>query len=151
MSKEEGGIPVPDKTSAPEGRPDKLRIFLVSQHTLTRDGWCRLLERESQGRVEAIAVSREEVLQTVANFRPDLVLIDLVLPSREGIEAARTVKAHAPTTTMVVALLMGDEKLYKRMLQEAGIDFLVLKEGQRHALLPMLDAMWENRADQENQ
>ena len=52
MSKEEGGIPVPDKTSAPEGRLDKLRIFFVSQHTLTRDGWCRLLERAHEVRNE---------------------------------------------------------------------------------------------------
>ena len=63
-----------------------IRILVVDDHTVLRDGIRSILELESDMRVVGEAVSGEEVLKKVEEYRPDFILMDINLPGKNGIE-----------------------------------------------------------------
>ena len=117
-----------------------LRILLVGQHFLMREGLRRLLEQDVSLEVIAEAGSGEEVLHATQRFHPDLVLIDMSLPTCFGIKATHAIKTYCPST-MVVALLMEGDEAYRGSLQDTGA-LVILHRGYGHELLTALHALW---------
>ncbi len=76
------------------GKTRRLRVLLVGQHTLAREGLRRLLEEEQEVEAIAEAGSSEEALRATQRFHPDLALIDMSLPTRFGIVARQAITTH---------------------------------------------------------
>ena len=73
-----------------------IRILLVDDHAVVREGYRRLLERRADLRVEAEAGSAEEALQILRAGQPDLTILDLSLPGMGGIELTRRILQRQP-------------------------------------------------------
>ena len=129
------------------GKTRRLRVLLVGQHTLAREGLRRLLEGEQEVEVIAEAGSTEEALRATQCFHPDLALIDMSLPTRLGIVATQAITAHCHATRVVALLMEGDEP-YRDPLQIAGAS-VVLHRGYGHELLTALHAVWSDETIEE--
>lgn len=92
-----------------EGSPDPVRVVIVEDYDLLREGLVLMLRAAGGFEVVAQAASAEEALKVVDEHRPDLLLLDLMLPQMSGTELCRLVRQSQPD--LQVVLLTGHADL----------------------------------------
>jgi DNA-binding NarL/FixJ family response regulator len=103
------------------------RVLVCDDHALVRSGLKRLLESEPSFDVVGEAADAEEAVAGVAELHPDVLLLDVVMPGRSGIEALADLRAAAPDTRVLI-LSMQDDPSYVRQAFAAGADGYLVKE-----------------------
>ncbi len=124
--------------SAPSSPP--LRILLVDDHPLVREGLRSRLQTEPGYEVVAEAGSADEALIALKQAAPDLALLDVGLRQGSGIELARALLAQAPALR-VLMFSMYDNPEYVQRALEAGASGYVLKDASVEALLAAIEAV----------
>src|SRR5918997_1311824 len=119
------------QTSTPTG---SARILIVDDHDLVRDGYRRMLDRESDLEVVGEASNGREAVELCRELRPDLVLMDVRMPEMDGLEATRKIKDELPTTSVLVVTTY-DNPDYLFEAVEAGAAGYVLKDAPKSQLL----------------
>lgn len=106
---------------------DMIRVLIVDDHPVVRTGLRKVLESEPDIEVVGEAGdARNAVFQTRAT-KPDVILMDVVMPGKTGIEAIPEVLHDAPDAKVLI-LSMQDDPRYVREAFEAGASGYVLKE-----------------------
>ncbi len=82
--------------------PELTTVLLVDDHSMVRQGVRAFLETQPDITVVAEAESGEAAIRQVAEHAPDVVLMDLVMPGMDGVEATRQVKLASPRTQVIV-------------------------------------------------
>lgn len=111
-----------------------IRILLVDDHAVVREGYRRLLERRADLRVEAEAASADEALQRLREFTPDLIVLDLSLPGMGGIELARRILQRQPDAR-ILAFSMHRDPLFASQAMRAGALGYVTKSSSPEVLI----------------
>lgn len=115
--------------------PKKMsRILLVDDHPLLREGMGRLIEAESGLSVCGMAGSVQQALAIVEDGKPDLVITDLTLPGRNGLELIKDLAATHPDLPVIV-LSMHDELIYAERVLRAGGRGYVMKDAPPERLI----------------
>jgi two-component system response regulator NreC len=104
-----------------------IRIIVCDDHALVRSGLKRLLDAERSFSVVGEAADAEQAVAQVTSERPDVLLLDVVLPGRSGIEAIPDLVAASPETRILL-LSMQDDPSYVRRAFSAGALGYLLKE-----------------------
>ncbi len=104
----------------------KIRILLVDDHDMFRDGLKLLLSSGSLAEVIAEARNGKEFLEIAEKVKADIVLLDISMPVMDGVEASRISKDKFPGLKILALTMFGDEKYYYQMIQY-GIKGFVLK------------------------
>jgi two-component system response regulator NreC len=104
-----------------------IRVLVCDDHALLRSGLRLLLEGESDIEVVGEAANAAEAIEQTAALDPDVVLLDIVMPGRNGVEALPDLLAAAPATR-VLMLSMQDDPTYVRQAFAAGATGYLLKE-----------------------
>jgi len=105
----------------------KARIVIVDGHTLFRRGVRNILELEADMEVVGEAGNGREAITTIQELTPDVVLMDLTLPTPNGIETTQRVKRELPHTAIIVLAPNEDEdQLFEAI--KAGAAAYVLKD-----------------------
>jgi DNA-binding NarL/FixJ family response regulator len=104
----------------------KIKILLVDDHDMFRDGVKLLLSSSDVAEVVAEAKNGREFLDMVDTYKPDLVLLDISMPEMDGIEASKIAYEKFPGLKILALTMFGDEKYYYQMIQY-GIKGFVLK------------------------
>ncbi len=104
-----------------------VRVLIVDDHKIVREGLRSLLAKEPDIEVVGEAESAYQAIDLAEEMRPDLVLMDIVMPGLNGIEATRLVLAKAPTVK-VIALSMYSERQYVIEMLRAGACGYLLKD-----------------------
>lgn len=104
-----------------------IRILIVDDHAVVRTGLKLLLEAEQDVQVVGEAGNAQEALLRAKLLQPDIVLLDVTMPGKNGIEVARELPEVAPDAKAVM-LSMQDEPSYVREAFGAGAAGYVLKE-----------------------
>jgi two-component system, NarL family, response regulator NreC len=107
--------------------PGETRILICDDHALVRAGLRRLLEAESGFDIIGEAGSAEQGLAAVASEQPDVLLLDIGLPGRSGIDAIPDLLAASPETRILI-LSMQDDPSYVRQALSAGAHGYLPKE-----------------------
>jgi DNA-binding NarL/FixJ family response regulator len=102
------------------------RILVVDDHPMMREGLRALISREQGLSVCGEAATVSEALEAAAALNPDLVLIDITLPGRNGLELIKDLHAIAPTLPLLV-ISMHDEALWAERVLRAGARGYVMK------------------------
>lgn len=102
-----------------------IRIVLADDHVLVRQGLKSLLEREGF-QVVAEASDGQEALSHVESLQPDIVVMDISMPTLNGLNAAQKMSRSSPKTKTIL-LTQHDEGQYIREALEAGVKGYVLK------------------------
>jgi len=101
--------------------------LIVDDHTLVRAGLSRLLQTFADIDVVAEASTADQAIDLAAIHRPDLVLLDLSLPGRTGLDALSGILEKA-TTTRVVMMSMHDDPMHVREALDRGAAGFVVKD-----------------------
>jgi len=111
-----------------------IRLLLVDDHEVVRSGLRMLLENEDDVDIVGEAGTAEDAIESVRKLSPDVVLMDIGLPDRSGIEAAGEIKQLSPETKIVALTIHEDEEYFFKML-EAGASGYVPKRAAPNELL----------------
>jgi two-component system response regulator NreC len=104
-----------------------IRILLVDDHAILRAGLRRVLDAEEDIEVVAEAESAERAIFEALEAKPDVAVVDVVMPGKSGIDAAPELLKAVPEMRILV-LSMQDDPRYVRAAFEAGASGYVLKE-----------------------
>ncbi|HLH24606.1 MAG TPA: response regulator transcription factor [Chloroflexota bacterium] len=113
---------------------EPIRILVCDDHFLIREGLKAVLSREADMEVVAEADSAEAALDLVAHLLPDVVLMDIVLPGMDGIQATRLIKQNNPSVA-VIALTRYDDVEHIMEIYRSGAAAYLAKEVQAQELL----------------
>jgi two-component system response regulator DevR len=122
----------------PTARP--LRIMVVDDHEVVRQGLVALLSRREEFEVVAEAGSVSEALAGARRFLPDLVVMDVRLPDGSGIEACREIRSEMPDTRVVMLTSYPDEEAVLSAII-AGASGYLLKQVRGRDLVSALEAV----------
>jgi two-component system, NarL family, response regulator NreC len=111
-----------------------IRVLIVDDHAVVRSGLRRILDAEEDVEVVGEAGTVREAVFEVRAAKPDVVLMDIVMPEQSGIEGAPDVLKEAPDAKLLV-LSMQDDPRYVREAFAAGASGYVLKEAADTELL----------------
>ncbi|MFZ2278972.1 MAG: response regulator transcription factor [Prosthecobacter sp.] len=103
------------------------RLVLIDDHPIMRHGLAQLIRAEEGLDVIGEAGSARDGLEVVGKLKPDLAVIDLTLPDKNGLELVKDIRALHPSTQCIV-LSMHDETLYGERSLRAGARGYVMKE-----------------------
>jgi DNA-binding NarL/FixJ family response regulator len=115
-------------------------ILLVDDHKIFRDGIRSILERLGEFQVAGEARDGAEAVQFCRKSRPALVLMDIVLPGLNGIEATEEITRHCPECKVVILSMYDDENSVMGAIR-AGARAFVLKSASADDLLDALRAV----------
>jgi two-component system response regulator NreC len=105
---------------------EQIKVLLVDDHTILREGVHALLAREPDIVVVGEAGDGQEALEQVPRLRPDVVIMDIVMPRMNGLEATRLIKEQYPNVRVLI-LSMYDDHEYVVQIIQAGASGYVLK------------------------
>ena len=108
-----------------------IRVLIVDDHAVVRSGLRLVLEREDDLEVVGEAGNADEGVRVARLEKPDVVLLDVVMPGRSGIEAAAEV-IEASGGAKILVLSMQDDPSYVREAFAVGASGYLLKEANRH-------------------
>ncbi len=111
-----------------------IRVLIVDDHTLVRDGLCRLLEPEVDMEIVAQSGTGHEAVSLCRQHKPDVVLLDYSLPDMDGLETTRQITA-LDTGARVLILTMYDNEEYATRLIQAGAAGFIVKAASADELL----------------
>ena len=97
----------------------KIRVLVVDDHTIVRDGICALLRLAGDIEVVGEAANGREALEMAKKLMPDVVLMDIAMPNMDGLEATRRIRKEFPKVKVLV-LTQYDDKEYVFPVIEAG-------------------------------
>lgn len=106
---------------------EKVKLFLVDDHKIFREGLKHLIEVEEVGIVVAEAGNGQEFLLKLEDATPDIVLMDISMPLMNGIEATQMAREKFPDLKVLALSMHGDEEYYYKMI-EAGVKGFLLKD-----------------------
>jgi DNA-binding NarL/FixJ family response regulator len=130
----------PKKTAA----PTRKNILIVDDHPMMRDGLAALITAQPDLAVCAQAADAREALQAIESLRPDLVLMDISLPGKSGLEAIKDIQSLAPGLATLV-LSMHDESLYAERVLRAGARGYVMKQEGGKRIMDGIRAVLEGK------
>lgn len=115
----------------------RIRVLLCDDHELVRRGLRALLESDLTVEVIGEASSADEAVATAAASTPDVVIMDVRMPGRSGVEACRDIRAHRQETkVLILTSFADDEALFSAIM--AGASGYVLKQIRGNDLLEAL-------------
>lgn len=103
------------------------RILLIDDHPIMRHGLAQLLRMEEGLEICGEAGSAREGIEAIPKVLPDLVILDLTLPDKHGLELLKDIQALHPGLRCLV-LSMHDEALYAERAMRAGARGYIMKE-----------------------
>ncbi len=118
----------------PAGPPERKRILIVDDHPFMRAGLAQLIDKQSDLQVCGEAGDPSEAMRKLGQLSVDLVLTDITMPGRSGIEFIKDVQAVHPKMPMLV-VSMHDEVIYAERVLRAGARGYIMKEAGGENLL----------------
>jgi DNA-binding NarL/FixJ family response regulator len=104
-----------------------IRILLIDDHPIMRHGLAQLLGDEDGLNICGEAGNAREGMAAIEKLKPDLVILDLTLPDKHGLELLKDIQAHYAGLRCLV-LSMHDESLYAERVLRAGAKGYIMKE-----------------------
>ncbi|MEE8353055.1 MAG: response regulator transcription factor [Dehalococcoidales bacterium] len=124
---------------------DKISVLIVDDHPVVREGLASFLETEDAFAVQGAVASGEDAVRAAEERQPDVVLMDLVMPGMDGIEAIRHIKSARPETRIIVMTSFSqDDKLFPAI--KAGADGYLLKDTLANDLVDAVKSAFAGRS-----
>lgn len=132
---------MPTSQSDDQATPERpLRLLVVDDHEVVRQGLVALLDRRDEFQVVAEAGTMAESIAAARRFQPDLVVMDVRLPDGSGVEACREIRSEHPETKVVMLTSYPDEEAVLSAII-AGASGYLLKQIRGRDLVAALQSV----------
>lgn len=101
----------------------KLRVLLVDDHAVVRQGLRAYLELQSDIEVCGEAGSAARATELALELRPDVALVDMVMPGGDGVQATKTIRQASPQTQVVILTSSTDESTVRPALEAGAVSY----------------------------
>ena len=81
---------------------ERIRVMIVDDHSIVRVGLKQVLEQSGEFEVVGEAAGGEEAVRVAADVSPEVVVMDVIMPGKDGVEACREIMESAPETRVVM-------------------------------------------------
>jgi len=105
--------------------PDPIRVLLVDDHAVVRSGLSAFLLAFDDLELAGEASSGEEAVRLCKQARPDVVLMDLVMPGMDGAAATHAIRQEAPQIQVIALTSFKEEELVQGALEAGAIGYLI--------------------------
>lgn len=129
---------MPKKTVTP------IRILVADDHTLVREGLCGLLATVPDFRVVGQAADGREAAELALVHKPDVVLLDLMMPRWNGLEALRAIHQAQPEIRVLILTSFGDEEQVFSAIKAGALGYL-LKDAASQDLIQSIREVYAGR------
>lgn len=120
--------------NVPRMHASRIRVLIVDDHAVLRQALRMLLENQQEVEVVGDAQNGREALDAVEKLHPDVVLMDMVMPGLNGLEATRQIRRRAPKAKVLILTgYMEDEQILAAL--RAGASGYVVKKSDVQELL----------------
>jgi NarL family two-component system response regulator LiaR len=109
--------------------PDLIRVMVVDDHEMVRSGLSAFLGIAPDIELVGEAASGEEAVRRCAELRPDVVVMDMIMPGMDGAEATRRIRQQLPQTQVIVLTSFPEEDLVQQALQAGALSYLLKNVG----------------------
>jgi len=118
----------------------KIGILVADDHFIVRMGLIALVNTEAKMMIVGEATDGNQAVELYAKYKPDLVLMDLRMPMKDGIEATLEIRAQdANARVLMLTTFDGDTDIHKAL--QAGAQGYVLKSATGQELIPAIEAV----------
>ena len=113
---------------------DKIRLIVADDHPVLREGLVAILGTQSDFEIVSEANNGEELIAKARQFEPDVILTDLEMPEKDGVEAIQAIRALLPDINFIVFTAFDtDERIVSAV--QAGAKGYLLKGSPREEVL----------------
>ncbi len=123
----------------------KTKVLIADDHALLRESMRNLLDRQDDIEVIGEACDGEEAIKLSAKLKPDIAVMDIVMPKLNGIEASKEIKKVSPSTAILI-LTAYDDAQYVMGLLEAGAAGYLLKSARGRDVVAAIRAVREGES-----
>jgi DNA-binding NarL/FixJ family response regulator len=109
--------------------PESIRIVIVDDHYMVREGLKVLLSLDDDFEVVGEAADGLEASELCATLQPDVVLMDVLMPVMDGAAASALIKESCPTTRIIALTSFAERDLVERTLDAGAISYLIKDSG----------------------
>ncbi|HCB49146.1 MAG: LuxR family transcriptional regulator [Anaerolineae bacterium SG8_19] len=124
---------------------DEIRVFLADDHAVVRAGIEALIGTEKGMTVVGTAADGEEAVARVADLNPDVILLDIQMPKKNGIEAIAEIKERDPRARILVLTSFSDEDKVFAAIKAGAVGY-ILKDASPHQLLRAIHYIHEGKS-----
>ena len=121
-----------------------MRVLVADDHEIVRRGLCSLIEGQPGWKVAAEAADGREAVEKTRELKPDLTVMDISMPSMNGLEATRQIMKDCPESKVLVLTVHDSDPLIREVL-DAGARGYVLKADAGRDLVAALEALRRNK------
>lgn len=119
-----------------------IRVLVVDDHPVVRQGLAIMLSAQQDIALVGEAADGEEAVQKTRDLRPDVVVMDLKMPVKDGLTAIREIAHEQPTVKVLALAGIADERQACAVIR-AGAHGLLLKEGASDQLIEAIRAVYQ--------
>lgn len=116
-----------------------IRVLIVDDHAIVREGLRTLLDEESGIEVAADAANGAQAIDLTVALQPDVILMDLVMPEMDGIETIRRIRKTDSASQIIVLTSFGEDQRVRSAIQAGAIGYM-LKDVLQQELLRAIES-----------
>ena len=118
----------------------KITVILADDHTLVRQGLRALLRNEDDISVIGEADNGRQAVQMTQRLKPDVVLMDVAMPSLNGLEATRQIVQQSPGSKIVILSCYSDDEYVRQLIEAGAVGYLVKQNAAQDVLTAIREA-----------
>lgn len=122
----------------------KIRILIADDHAIVREGLRTLISSKPMFELTGEAADGEEAILKAESLQPDVILMDLVMPRKNGLEAIQAIKARQPEARILVLTSFADDEQVFPAIKGGALGYL-LKDSSPEQLLQAIQDVYEGK------
>jgi len=103
----------------------KTRILIADDHAMLREGMRNLIKQEKDFELVGEAADGEEAVRLAAELKPDIIIMDIVMPKLNGVEATKQIKQVSPSSALLILTAYSDIRYIVGLLEAGACSYLL--------------------------
>jgi two-component system, NarL family, response regulator LiaR len=130
---------------SPNAQPEPIRVLIVDDHTIVREGLRALIEGRKGFTIAGEAADGEQAIRQARLLKPHVILMDLKMPNKNGIDAIRAIKAENEAARILVLTSYAEDEQVFAAIQGGALGYL-LKDSSPQELLEAIRCVFRGEA-----